>query len=757
MKKHTATLGLIIALGTFSAFAEPITPEAALSRLNGDSQARRVVGRHKTGAKQMKHIASLPELYVFSSGDGYVILPADDVAQPLLAYADSGEFAVDGNPALQWWLSTYAEQIEAASKSGAKQSQIYRASRQEIKPLTQTHWNQSAPYNDMCPEIGGKRSVTGCVATAMAQVMKYHNYPAQGSGTHSYDWTTGGKTLSFDYGSTTFDWANMLDEYTDEATDEQKAAVATLMSACGISVDMNYTAVESGASSLAIGPSLIEYFGYDQGIWQPQRQYYGLEEWEEMIYSNLAEGMPVLYSGVGSAGGHQFVCDGYSADGFFHFNWGWGGLSDGYFQLTALDPSSLGIGGGAGGFNSNQAVVLGVQPPVEGSKPVMLVYCGGSFASAQQEVQLGEPAYFTGGLYNYSCTALPTGTQFGIAVEPANGGETQYLHMTTLTKAMEPEYGYSKIAAVFPETMENGTYTIRPAFKPTDGEWQTVLAPLGAVGELSADVNNGVVTFAAKDAPSIAISNLQMNSDIYWGSQFALSFTISNTGEEEYYGTLVPVLLSSDGSELIAEANTYPVDIQPGDSSNESYSGTFSASNEPEAGSYLLALMSTETGQAVGQPIEVTLNDEPAQTEIVVNNLTVESQDAKKITFTMDVNCEEGYYAGELTVAVFPNTGGSSVATGKTQTIYIGGGESTQATATVNIGQLAYGDYIAAAYKGSAEVSQIVEFTITDTNTSIDEVAAGDANKTIYDLQGRKVTAPQRGGIYIVGNTLRRL
>ncbi len=753
MNKHI-TLGIFAALSAVSLYAEPVSPEAALARLQGDSQARRVVGRHASASK-LEQVATLPDLYVFSSGRGYMILPSDDVAQPLLAYADEGSFDVEGNPALQWWLSTYADQIEAAKASGSESSQIFRSSRPAIAPLTQTRWNQSAPYNDMTPEIGGKHAVTGCVATAMAQAMKYHNYPAQGTGSHSYDWKTGNETLSFDFGSTTFDWDNMLNTYDDNATAEQREAVATLMSACGVSVDMDYTANESGASSLKIGTSLVDYFGYDQAIWQPQRNYYGLEEWEDLIYSNLAEGLPVLYSGIGSAGGHQFICDGYSADGFFHFNWGWGGLSDGYFQLTALDPASLGIGGGAGGFNSNQMVVLDMRPPVEGSKPVALVYCGGNFETTQTETTLDTPVYFTGGFYNYSISALPTGTEFGVELTPADGSAPQYIHSVTLQSEMAPEYGFSKIGVIFPSDLAEGTYTVKPAYKPADGEWQSMRAPLAANGSLAATVANGNISFAEADAPAIKVTDLQLTSALYWGSEFALSFTATNAGSDEYYGTLVPVLFSTDGETMIAEGNSYPIDIQAGESTSQSYSGTFSAQSAPEAGNYLLVMMSTETGQAVSNAIEVTLNDAPARTVVAVENMQVAEQTQEEITFSLTAECTEGYYAGELTVAIFPANGGRSIATGSTETVYIAEGQSATTEATVNIGEFEYGQYMAAVYKGQTQISDAVYFNIEADQTSINEVDAANADGPIYDLQGRRILSANPTGLFIQGHSLK--
>lgn len=247
-------------------------------------------------------------------------------------------------------------------------------------PLVKTTWNQGAPYNDLCPQKNGQITYTGCVATSTAQVMNYHQWPPQGTGTVSYDWN--GQTLSMDFGATTFAWNDMLDSYptATTGTDAQRQAVATLMKACGYALHMTYGLSEdggSGAYSSDIANVLINNFSYDVTARYVQREFYSPEEWEQMIYDNLADIGPAIYGGHGSLGGHSFICDGYDTDGLFHINWG--GTSDGYFRLSALDPPSLGAGGGAGGFNSQQNATLGIRKPQPGSvRPLPYIVCGGA-------------------------------------------------------------------------------------------------------------------------------------------------------------------------------------------------------------------------------------------------------------------------------------------------------------------------------------------------------------------------------------------
>lgn len=175
--------------------------------------------------------------------------------------------------------------------------------------------------------------------------MNYFEYPQKGTGQVSYLWN--GQPMSLDFSSLQFDWQNMADIYNSNSTAAQKTAVATLMKACGYAVNSEYGTAATSASVYLWAPALVNYFGYAPSLQPVNRIYYTLSDWENLIYNSLQSGSPVLYSGIGATVGHAFVCDGYSADGYFHFNWGWSGLSNGYFLLSALNPSALGIGGSA--------------------------------------------------------------------------------------------------------------------------------------------------------------------------------------------------------------------------------------------------------------------------------------------------------------------------------------------------------------------------------------------------------------------------
>ncbi len=329
--------------------------------------------------------------YVFNvgDGDGFVIAGGDEAAKQILGYSTCGTFDYDQAPDnFRWWLSQYTEQIahaEAPSQEALAAAAAYRAkaaqTREDVAPLMQTTWSQDYPYNREIPvyESHQARYVTGCVATAMAQVMKRWNYPEHGQGSYSY--TYEGHTFSADFENTTYDWDNMLPSYKGVTyTDDNIKAVGTLMYHAGVALKMHYGTSESGAGSFSIGPVLAKYFGYDKSVRYESREFFTDEGWEELIYNELSAGRPVPYAGfkAGSSSGHAFVCDGYQAStNMYHINWGWGGVYNNYFTLRgdkALVPSGL----GTDGYKYGQEIIVNIKPD-EGGEPIPQIVLSQSF------------------------------------------------------------------------------------------------------------------------------------------------------------------------------------------------------------------------------------------------------------------------------------------------------------------------------------------------------------------------------------------
>jgi len=317
--------------------------------------------------------------YVFNVDEankgGFVIVAGDDVVKPVLGYSDKGSYDENNLPSnFAWWMEEYQREISYAQSHNLPQSESVKnewesylngtvsTSTNSVAPLIQTHWDQGAPYNNLCPEIDGMSAPTGCTATAMAQIMKYWNYPASGRGKGGAYTTPSGINIPAVNFEVNYDWADMQNNYTDSETFQQQNAVATLMYQCGLSVQMQYNANESVAMNQDICYALMNNFGYDRNMQLIFRNGdglnlpYGDSEWETMLKAEIDAGRPVFYAGQDTINnvGHAFVCDGYDNSGNFHFNWGWG-MDDGYFATTILNP-------GGNVFSTGQCVITNMKP-----------------------------------------------------------------------------------------------------------------------------------------------------------------------------------------------------------------------------------------------------------------------------------------------------------------------------------------------------------------------------------------------------------
>ena len=358
--------------------AESITQEQALEQALSFLQQREASGSRMRRAPgvplQLSPTRQIAGLYVFNIADdgGFVVVSNDDRALPILGFSDSGSIDPDNMPEnMRAWLKGYADEIAWAVKhditapaAARGQQRVGSHSTNTINPLITTTWNQDNPYNAYCvSNTGIQDCATGCVATAMAQVMKYHQWPT--AATTSFQTQSLGGTQTIQ--STTFNWTNMKNDYSNGYTSNEADAVAMLMLYCGLSVNMAYGST-SYAHLCDIPNALKNYFGYNKTTTQyVSRSYYSDANWTDLIYFELSHLRPVLYGGQSSGGGHAFVCDGYKYENntdLFHINWGWGGGSDGYFTLSALNPHIQGIGGSSStdGFHFGQEAVIGVQP-----------------------------------------------------------------------------------------------------------------------------------------------------------------------------------------------------------------------------------------------------------------------------------------------------------------------------------------------------------------------------------------------------------
>ena len=647
--KKLLLLGAGILALTQSISAGPISPEQALQRVTSSRN------------KAMSSVGSTPKLiytestddgvasvYIFnrSNNDGFMLLSADDRAYPMLGYTDEGSF--DPNnipPALQYMLGEYSRQIEYANShpdvalksKGVAEARLNasRAGRQSIEPMIQTQWDQVAPYNNLCPDrpiysggniAGSAPAYTGCVATSMAQVMKYWNYPDKYNQIPAYKVYDSNGDIDQEYTrlrSASLNWDDMLLDYTGNYTEAQAEAVAVLMRACGYSVKMDYGTDSSGALAMAVRDAMVNYFKYDGNAQYTLRMYYATSDWEELMYNNLKNVGPIICGG-GSlvGGGHSFICDGYDeATGFFHFNWGWTGMSNGYYSLDALNPDALGSGGGyGGGYNFTQDAVIGIQPPtgepVE-SRPAQMTQCGSLIANVTSDniLQFNLDMEAEGMWVNYTNKTLYP--LFGARFElQGSDKEPVYVNIRTYSNGIKAGYGAAPYATdgkgnitarlfdinLNNANLEDGTYKVSIATKNSKSllaDWLDVIIPHSYYGYIILKKQGNTYTVENMEAPSLIVKSWEFTTPIYYSSLVGLKVEIENPSDVELTTGLAPYLVSknpmADGARLGLLGESVFVTVKPHSTVTREWSTMFynlnSTASVTEPTEFMMAFM----------------------------------------------------------------------------------------------------------------------------------------------------------------------
>lgn len=393
--------------------------------------------------------------YIFNAADngGFVIVAGDDRLPEILAFSVHGTLDpghVSEN--VKWLLDYYTTVVSSLPVESVRESQSMRSARPAIRPLITSTWGQGAPYNNMCPVQNGQHCLTGCVATALAQVINYHHWPQeQTSSVAAYKTERLGMNMP-QLESTEFNWDNMTND-----------DIARLMLYCGQAVKMDYGLDASGASSYMQTTALIKVFGYSQTTHEIFRSSYRDEDWEDILYTEMAESRPVIYDGDGSGGGHAFILHGYK-DGMFYINWGWDGEEDGYFRLTGLNTNN-------GDFNTNHKATIGIQSPTGYvvNRPKVVVkevsYWGhryvkrtseGTFPAIEMSAKL--------------VSDLPTNTDIQVGLGLYNqDGLLDVLCQSSRTFVPNKEYS-DQLSFTIDKSLADGTYRVAPISRMTDAD-----------------------------------------------------------------------------------------------------------------------------------------------------------------------------------------------------------------------------------------------------------------------------------------------
>ena len=425
---HARTLQEASAIA--SAFVQMNGETTPAKRLQKAATATSVTVPVELAFTQYQIDNTTPAVFVFNSTkEGFVLVAAEDNARAVLGYSDEGTFDANNIPEnMQFWLQMYADEMRGEgdearrregdearkplsrfatapllTNRGANEAKGERREAEEesyptISPiLGNTVWGQGTPFNNMCPQINGERTASGCVATAICQIMYAHKYPTKGTGSHSYTTESEKLSVSANFGNTTYDWANMIPDYTGSYTTSQANAVATLMHHVGVAANMDYGVEASGAVSAMALVAITEHFGYDKAIHVLPKNFMKEATLLQTVASDLQKGRPVYLSGsTVNQEGHAFVCDGMKSDGYLHINWGWNGVANGYFALSALDPEIQGTGGSASNlaFTENVAIFSNIKPN-EGGEAMPLVTADKLVRTSDDVISKNTPVSFS--------------------------------------------------------------------------------------------------------------------------------------------------------------------------------------------------------------------------------------------------------------------------------------------------------------------------------------------------------------------------
>lgn len=563
--KRTTTILIAICVSALFANGKQISQNAALSAARKYSRTGQVAPAKNLRSDKTNNAP----YYAFNLEQGYVIVSGDDEMTELVGYAENGFFDAENvPPQMQLWLDGYAEYVAAVQSGKAKARKILLSDSPSVvvEPLVTTKWNQDAPFNNFAPEYtddnnNTQRCATGCAATAMAQIMKFHNWPEQGVGHYSYEHQSFG-TISSNFSEHVYDWTDMIDRYNNgEYSNVQADAVALLMKDCGVSLNMNYGPV-SGASIYSYTPAFKNYFRYSSRT--VNRSGCETAEFTKIITDELQEGRPIIYCGTGEDGGHAFVVDGYDTNYFLHVNWGWGGYSDGYFDMNYMDPAGLGIGGGSGAFKWNQGIVL-ARPLKDGVEPYEFIQqlCfvpyndvkGGIFCEQEMPANKGDDVTIL--LRN---TANLSGESFFGSLNVGVFDDSGALVTMGNEERLENnngellEFQGGRLYSVdLPMTLNtagiaDGNYIVRAMSKANGDVWRK----FASTDCLNMTVDDGKVSLVSP-TPNISLTGIgSYNGNVYKGNPFSVNITIHNGSSIPADGSILFKVTDSETGDALS-------------------------------------------------------------------------------------------------------------------------------------------------------------------------------------------------------------
>ena len=785
--------------------AEPISPnaarQAAAKFLNAkgaklESEAMKAPGRA---------MGDTCAYYVFnaSASKGFVVISGDDcVGENLvLGYTSNGSFDAEEIPDnLQWWLDETANAITQLSLHNGKPKAV--ALHDDIAPMVTAVWDQGdkiynpqSPFNAFCPKVDGMLSLSGCMATALSQVMYYYRWPQGVMGGDLPTYTMADGTVIEGLPATSFDWDNMVDDYFFSTTEAQQTAVAKLMRYCGQMLQLDYNPQVTNGVSYDTD-LLVNVFGYDAGVHSERANEYTVSGWNELIYNELREGRPIVYMGRSTGGGHAFVIDGYKVyegAGYYDVNWGWGGLANGFYRINLLNPNFSGAGGSStkDGYSYNQTAIIGLKPaqstPATYNRYLSSLFSDISFEDLPHVFEAINPSYrpgrFTVALAERNADGTPDVSRIydsrEVDVEGYNTASFLMSHAKLAYIFLPEEESYEGV----PAGRHNLVYVNRES--GSDAPWKPIFGPASYI-EVNIGDGGSVDEVLVHPLAKLYTNNryIKIEGVKQYGLAQDVKLTIENKGDEDYIGGLeyslyyedmnkLQYLVAFSRSGLMVEAGS-TIDIHTTvsarvtgtcvllitkDGAAEDFSGTMYTDIKQLPG-YLghKSFALEDLTFYCSDPIYSEQTNEHGHTvcsiDFEVNNATTLDYNAG-IVAHLYIHGEEGYYYEYL----FPDT--PYLAT-RLQV----GSNSTEPVSLILPEPLDPGDYGIYCYMANDFYSNLLTdylpfafkpFTISETTDikGVDDLTADGQNPDAwYDLNGRRISVPSGSsalpkGIYI--------
>jgi len=761
-------LSVLALLMTCVVMARELGPDEALSRVLAVMQSGKNMRNCRAAKTRMNGVqlrttlsdnAQHKLVYVYNLPQGGFMLASGDTrANAILGYAEDADYdAMQKNPAFMSWMKQCREVLAWL----AQQPETEVAESTEVKLtssvaplLDDIKWNQGAPYNNLCPirknsegKIG--HAATGCVATAMAQVMCYHQWPNVGMGQHTnrYD-----STQVVDFTKSVYDWSLIKHQYAANETGAAADAVARLMYDAGCALDMQYGYGASYSYAPLVVSALTQHFGYNKAMTLECRDLYTSEEWNELLRSELDARRPLIFSAAASDGnGHEFVIDGYDTNGLFHVNWGWGGSSNNYFDINYLQPGYQGIGGGTAGYTIAQDAIVGVEKDENGStvQATNLVVI-----SPLQYSQKDDEISFV--FRNIGGTPYGGYVGFGLFDESDN-----FVDYSLTDLSEEPlltnEYKVMQLKASTFKEVKSG-YTIRALYAEGQAdEVKFIRTPISAPECLMYYVEGGKGNWGVPNSQPFPYINLLdcklLSNTCMVAPVFSLTVECDKASAVEYNKTMKVSICKDEKIICYGKKNVF---LQPGESTTVevecclSYDGINDYWDlAPGEYSYYIFYDRAEVSYRLTAAIPfemVPLN--VTYSNFVLNNTTFYPGDP--ITFTFDAynggsTHKRDFYLGIAHEGELYTFDGTTL-----NTLELIGGATTPVSISYSK-ELEPGNYMVAVYNQVTDerLTSTYHIQVKSKETSITQTGAATRKGQRYDINGRLKPGNHRG-LYII-------